>query len=140
MQMQPPAPNESGTPYKKPNYSWVWILVAVLGVCGCGGVLILAAILFPVFSQARLAAARAACMSNVKQCSLALLMYTADNDDHFPLAGKWIDRSEQYAKNDPFTCPALLRSKGRYGYAMSSLLSEKSGPDIRNPDRAILLF
>jgi prepilin-type N-terminal cleavage/methylation domain-containing protein/prepilin-type processing-associated H-X9-DG protein len=42
---------------------------------------ILAAILFPVFAQAKEAAKKASCLSNVKQISLATMMYAGDYDD-----------------------------------------------------------
>jgi prepilin-type N-terminal cleavage/methylation domain-containing protein len=42
---------------------------------------ILAAILFPVFAQAKEAAKKASCISNMKQLSLAQLMYATDYDD-----------------------------------------------------------
>lgn len=42
---------------------------------------ILAAILFPVFAQAREKARQASCMSNLKQMSLAHLMYSQDFDE-----------------------------------------------------------
>ena len=45
---------------------------------------ILAAILFPVFAQAKLAAKKTQDLSNVKQISLAALMYSGDADDYFP--------------------------------------------------------
>lgn len=45
---------------------------------------ILAAILFPVFAQAREAARKASCQSNLKQIGLALMMYTQDNDEVMP--------------------------------------------------------
>jgi prepilin-type N-terminal cleavage/methylation domain-containing protein/prepilin-type processing-associated H-X9-DG protein len=48
---------------------------------------ILAAILFPVFSQAREKARQSSCLSNTKQIGLAFLMYTQDYDELFPLAG-----------------------------------------------------
>jgi prepilin-type N-terminal cleavage/methylation domain-containing protein len=47
---------------------------------------ILAAILFPVFASAKEAAKAAVNLSNIKQISLAVLEYSADNDDSFPLA------------------------------------------------------
>jgi len=47
---------------------------------------ILAAILFPVFSQARAKARQAACMSNEKQFGVSLLMYVQDFDETFPRA------------------------------------------------------
>ncbi|MBC8104074.1 MAG: DUF1559 domain-containing protein [Cytophagales bacterium] len=45
---------------------------------------ILAAILFPVFAQAREKARQAACLSNEKQIGLAFQMYAQDYDDGFP--------------------------------------------------------
>lgn len=45
---------------------------------------ILAAILFPVFAQAKEAAKKATCLSNTKQIGLAFFMYTNDNDDVYP--------------------------------------------------------
>jgi prepilin-type N-terminal cleavage/methylation domain-containing protein len=46
---------------------------------------ILAAILFPVFAQARAAARQASCISNTKQGALATLMYAQDYDETIPL-------------------------------------------------------
>jgi prepilin-type N-terminal cleavage/methylation domain-containing protein/prepilin-type processing-associated H-X9-DG protein len=45
---------------------------------------ILAAILFPVFAQAKDAAKKTACVSNAKQTALAAMMYANDNDDVLP--------------------------------------------------------
>jgi prepilin-type N-terminal cleavage/methylation domain-containing protein/prepilin-type processing-associated H-X9-DG protein len=45
---------------------------------------ILAAILFPVFAQAKTAAKRTACLSNVKQIALGTHMYAGDSDDCLP--------------------------------------------------------
>ena len=45
---------------------------------------ILAAILFPVFAQAREKARQTSCLSNVKQLGLAYYMYIQDYDEHFP--------------------------------------------------------
>jgi prepilin-type N-terminal cleavage/methylation domain-containing protein/prepilin-type processing-associated H-X9-DG protein len=47
---------------------------------------ILAAILFPVFAQAREKARAISCLSNMKQFSLGVLMYVQDYDESFPLA------------------------------------------------------
>src|SRR5471030_1811410 len=43
---------------------------------------ILAAILFPVFAQATLAAKKTVALSNAKQVALAQYMYMNDSDDH----------------------------------------------------------
>ncbi len=45
---------------------------------------ILAAILFPVFAQARNKARQTACISNIRQCWLALTMYRDDHDSVYP--------------------------------------------------------
>ena len=45
---------------------------------------ILAAILFPVFAQAKMAAKKTADLSNQKQLGLGAMMYSADSDDYFP--------------------------------------------------------
>ena len=42
---------------------------------------ILAAILFPVFAQARDKARQTTCLSNIKQLSLGVLMYAQDYDE-----------------------------------------------------------
>jgi len=46
---------------------------------------ILAAILFPVFSQARESARVTSCLSNMKQIGLAIRMYTQDYDEVLPM-------------------------------------------------------
>ncbi len=47
---------------------------------------ILAAILFPVFAQAREKARSASCLSNMKQIGTGLMMYTQDFDEMYPFA------------------------------------------------------
>ncbi|RYG24306.1 prepilin-type N-terminal cleavage/methylation domain-containing protein [bacterium] len=44
---------------------------------------ILAAILFPVFAQAKEAAKKTTCISNLKQLGIASIMYSGDSDDTF---------------------------------------------------------
>jgi prepilin-type N-terminal cleavage/methylation domain-containing protein len=45
---------------------------------------ILAAILFPVFSQAKEAARKTACLSNMRQIGVAMEMYNQDTDGYYP--------------------------------------------------------
>ncbi len=67
---------------------------------------ILAAILFPVFAQARAKARQASCTSNMKQIGLAVLMYTSDYDEMLPWGASnggsptttWYDLAEPYVK------------------------------------------
>src|SRR5438045_4264284 len=49
---------------------------------------ILAAILFPVFAQARAKARGVSCLSNIKQLALGMTMYAQDYDETFP-QWKW---------------------------------------------------
>src|ERR1700682_5590433 len=46
---------------------------------------ILAAILFPVFAQARASARQISCISNAKQGAMGAWMYTQHYDDHTPM-------------------------------------------------------
>ena len=93
---------------------------------------ILAAILFPVFAQAKAAAKKTQCLSNAKQIGTSLYLYLNDSDDNLPMAnypaapayvgppftvfswhtgaGKaelsWADLMLPYLKStDIFTCP-----------------------------------
>jgi prepilin-type N-terminal cleavage/methylation domain-containing protein/prepilin-type processing-associated H-X9-DG protein len=52
---------------------------------------ILAAILFPVFAQAREKARQTSCVSNCKQMGLAIAMYIQDYDERLPIGGRGID-------------------------------------------------
>jgi prepilin-type N-terminal cleavage/methylation domain-containing protein len=51
---------------------------------------ILAAILFPVFAQAKAAAKKTADVSNLKQLGTAFAVYLADSDDYYPLGYRFI--------------------------------------------------
>src|SRR5437764_15272622 len=77
---------------------------------------ILAAILFPVFAQAREKARQAVCLSNMKQLGTAQMMYTQDYDETFPKAYHalpdgsdwgWYLAIQPYTKNvNIFRCPS----------------------------------
>jgi len=64
---------------------------------------ILAAILFPVFAQAKAAAKRTAELSQVKQIGTGLILYTTDHDDHVP-ASRVVESGDGWAN------PALRRT------------------------------
>jgi prepilin-type N-terminal cleavage/methylation domain-containing protein/prepilin-type processing-associated H-X9-DG protein len=54
------------------------VVIAIIGI--------LTAMVFPVFAKAREKARQSVCMSNLKQLSLAILMYVEDNDGGFVAA------------------------------------------------------
>src|SRR3954454_22537728 len=60
---------------------------------------ILAAILFPVFAQAREKARQASCLSNMKQIGLGMTMYVQDYDETFPHS-PWNGQAVGTADND----------------------------------------
>jgi prepilin-type N-terminal cleavage/methylation domain-containing protein/prepilin-type processing-associated H-X9-DG protein len=85
---------------------------------------ILAAILFPVFAQAREAARKATCISNTRQIGTALMLYAQDYDDtvvpnNNQVTGSdsstwrsWPDFLQPYIKNTKvFQCPSSFRSE-----------------------------
>jgi prepilin-type N-terminal cleavage/methylation domain-containing protein/prepilin-type processing-associated H-X9-DG protein len=53
---------------------------------------ILAAILFPVFAQAKASAKKSVCISNQKQIGLGIIMYGSDVDDTYPM-DQWYDNT-----------------------------------------------
>jgi len=80
---------------------------------------ILAAILFPVFAKAKESAKMSSCLSNIKQITTGVLIYTNDNDNRVmtmyennPTADPtqyttWLDLSYQYIKNKQISkCPS----------------------------------
>lgn len=79
---------------------------------------ILAAILFPVFAQAKLAAKKTADLSNLKQIGTMMALYGNDYDDRFPLTSfpskgsTWPLRCQEYIKNwDMFRSPGDASTK-----------------------------
>ncbi len=89
-----------------------WVIVAAVGggclvLCLVVGV-ILAAVLMPVFAQARERARTTSCQSNLKQASTGMLMYSQDYDGKFPLASTWTPGIFPYIKNaSVFRCPSV---------------------------------
>ncbi|MCC6729449.1 MAG: DUF1559 domain-containing protein [Chthonomonadales bacterium] len=82
---------------------------------------ILAAILFPVFAQAREKARQISCVSNARQMGLALAMYVQDHEN-YPMHSspssqsprtRWPDHIFPYVKSEAlFICPSVAASPG----------------------------
>lgn len=89
---------------------------------------ILAAILFPVFAKAREKARQTACLSNMKQIGLAMMMYIDDYDERFckvspgPPPYTWFAPLYPYTKNSQILfCPSL-RGKSSSGNPQTDYL------------------
>src|SRR5207249_5695939 len=102
---------------------------------------ILAAILFPVFAQAREKARQTSCLSNLRQLSSAMLMYAQDYEGLFaPVIGRpnrqeknlylmsWMYLLEPYTKNRRvFICPSSGHTNSDY---TQSTGNPAIGPDL----------
>jgi prepilin-type N-terminal cleavage/methylation domain-containing protein/prepilin-type processing-associated H-X9-DG protein len=96
-------------PFSRRGFTLIELLVVIAIIA------ILAAILFPVFAQAREAARKAACLSNMKQIGLAAGMYATDYEEmvvpsNMGNAGQsvsWPSLLQPYVKNEGvFVCPS----------------------------------
>jgi prepilin-type N-terminal cleavage/methylation domain-containing protein/prepilin-type processing-associated H-X9-DG protein len=72
---------------------------------------ILAAILFPVFAQARAKARQTSCLSNMKQLGTATGMYVQDYDEEF-YAHRWNCDGGSGTGKATTTCPAYIDGSG----------------------------
>jgi prepilin-type N-terminal cleavage/methylation domain-containing protein len=106
---------------------------------------ILAAILFPVFAQAKEAAKKTTCLSNKKQIATSALLYAGDYDDFFPMSAYFMppqapdprprifaiyDAVQPYMKNvGIFVCPT--NAPGLDWLARLNLLSLTSAGTFR---------
>jgi len=79
---------------------------------------ILAAILFPVFAQARAKARQASCSSNLRQLGLGVRMYTQDYDERYPFGG-WMPQGNIGTWDWQNSIAPYIKNKGLY-YCPSS--------------------
>ncbi len=109
---------------------------------------ILAAILFPVFAQAREKARQTACLSNSKQVGLSTLMYSQDYDEQYPIGsaqgndGSWywnfnLPIPYNWRASVPPGTPRATAAQGQWGNALQSYIKSwgvygcPSGPEVR---------
>jgi hypothetical protein len=127
-------PKKSGMP------GWAWGLIGCAVILPC--IAIFAAVLFPVFSQARLAAKRTLSMTNLKQIGISAMMYSVDHNDRFPIAKGWETSLTPFI-SDPkvFTDPnAPAGFQNKRGYAMNQAAGSVKTTSIPSPNMSPLFF
>lgn len=114
---------------------------------------ILAAILFPVFAQAREKARQTTCLSNQKQMGLAIMQYVQDSDEAYPMmryegnVAEWNGIIQPYLKmgnygaGGVFDCPSAAFEQNNQ-YAVSNALFQDyfdvtNSPAYDNKPRAV---
>lgn len=97
-------------------------------------------LLEPALERSQQSARKAVCLSNVKNLSLAMQMFVADNEDRFPEAHRWVEALHDYIKSeDVLKCPED-DSDARCSYAMNEALSGLSLSDLDDPSSVVLFF
>ena len=98
--------NSNSSQSPKRGFTLIELLVVIAIIA------ILAAILFPVFAQAREKARQTSCLSNTKQLSLGFMQYVQDFDEHLPnayAAGNGIGGT---AASGALGCPLAAGGRG----------------------------
>ena len=90
-------------------------------------ILVLAALLFPLFARAREKARQSTCISNQRQITQALLMTVQDEKENFPPASSWVKDTMAYLGSDKvMNCPSTTRTGSATvsDYGMNQYLCE----------------
>jgi prepilin-type N-terminal cleavage/methylation domain-containing protein/prepilin-type processing-associated H-X9-DG protein len=124
----------------RPGFTLIELLVVIAIIA------ILAAILFPVFAQAREKARAATCLSNQKQIALAISMYAQDYDETFPypyfqVTDQWWENMvNPYIKSQNTGGILTCRSapSAGFAYSMNEAMGGKSLAAASRPADTVL--
>ena len=124
-------------PSKSSSQKWIIIgVVAGAAFMLLAALAIVAAILLPVFGQAKEKAQATACLSQVKQLGVALMMYAADHEETLPEADSWEEAVAPYIMNaEILACPVT----GKH-YIFNEGLSGVDLKDLDNPQATPMLW
>jgi prepilin-type N-terminal cleavage/methylation domain-containing protein/prepilin-type processing-associated H-X9-DG protein len=143
----------NGAPQAGAAFTLIELLVVIAIIA------ILAAILFPVFAQAREKARQTQCLSNEKQMGTALMMYVQDYDEVYPMDQwynggdqvRWFDSVNPYVKSGEkfafnnrasgaggiWSCPSFpSKQTAQYGVHLHVFPDGGSCPWINSPTTA----
>jgi prepilin-type N-terminal cleavage/methylation domain-containing protein/prepilin-type processing-associated H-X9-DG protein len=102
---------------------------------------IISAILYPVFQSGHNSSKKSNCLSNIKQISLGILMYTQDYDEEMPHEKQYQELIFPYLKNNKiYRCTLVTGSSENQGYALESRLLGKNLPEIKDFENRPLLW
>lgn len=126
------------TPAKQPSNSRFF--TTAFFVILCVGVPL--AILYFLFVDSINQAKKAGGIGGMKAAAAGILMYSLDNNGHFPPADSWMDAAQPYSRSkDAFRSPiASIGGKDVYGIAFRTELGSKQMNNAPDIDRWAMLF
>lgn len=111
-----------------------WALLAIVVL---GGACVL---MLPFGGHSKEGAKRFACLSNVKQLTVALNLYAEKFDGRYPSPSWWPHLKPLVKSEDLLTCPVMYTENRRFGYAMNLALVGKRAAAFKDPAKEILIF
>lgn len=111
--------------------------IPTIGPAAIGAIAVGAAILFPMFSNAREQAREAVCMNNMKQLAMAAHLYADDYDGRLPSMTLWRTQLKPYLRKpiEEMQCPC-----GGTIYAMNKNMAGLKLSQIQDPGNKVLFF
>lgn len=141
---QMPPPSDMAPKPKSGVPGWAkWVI-------GCGAMLtcccpIGAAILFPVFAQAKLAGQATQSLKNIKQVSMAWNLYSSDFDDRACVVPDWnytllkyVSAVDGDSSRDIFRDPLMPKNTDQLGYGMNEQVATKEIGSFAEPEKVVV--
>ena len=129
----------------------IWSTVARAGCLV--PLLLLIAILYPVFEHGRGVSNSFACLTNVKFLAIAGEMYAEDYNGRLPPAPQWMDATFPYVKDyQVYSCPVVSENQpsqdahspvpknAHFGYSFNPVYSCRKTGSFTNPTGAPLIY